>query len=134
MTSPDFMVIGSYTGGGGGGIPPPPAVLDSKKPGLFRVKTTIQPFFATRQFTEFEPTQVTKGKLLKLWFENKKKVIEIIKYDSVLTCKQPVVIDKERIELYFDQKYDKPRTNLSAIFDVMILKSLILNQKKQVLS
>ena len=54
---------------------------------------------------------------MKLWFENKKKAIEIIKDDCILTCKQPVVIDKGRTELYFDQKYDKPRTNLSAIFD-----------------
>ena len=61
--------------------------------------------------------QATKEKLLKLWFENKKKAIEIIKDDFILTCKQPVVIDKGRTELYFDQRYDKPRSNLSAILD-----------------
>ena len=81
------------------------------------IKTTIQPFFVTCWCTEFEPTKVTKEKLLKLWFENKKKTIEIIKDDCILPCKQPVVIDKRRTELYLDQKYDKPRTNLSAIFD-----------------
>ena len=54
---------------------------------------------------------------MKLWLENKKKAIEIIKDDCILTCKQPVVIDKRKTELYFDQKYDKPRTNLLAIFD-----------------
>ena len=41
MTSPNFMVIGLQIRKlhrGGGIRPPPPAVLDSKKPGLFRVK------------------------------------------------------------------------------------------------
>ena len=41
MTSPSFMVINLQIGklhGGGGAESIPPAVLDSKKPGLFRVK------------------------------------------------------------------------------------------------
>ena len=40
MMSPNFMVIGLQIGKlhRAGGIRPPPAVLDSKKPGLFRVK------------------------------------------------------------------------------------------------
>ena len=42
MTSPNFMVIGFQIRKlhrGAESAPPPPAVLDSKKPGLFRVKT-----------------------------------------------------------------------------------------------
>ena len=41
MTSPNFMVIGLQIRKlhrGAESAPPPPAVLDSKKPGLFRVK------------------------------------------------------------------------------------------------
>ena len=91
--------------------------LEYTRKQLNYIKTTIQPFFATCIFNEFEPTQVTREKPLKLWFENKKKIIEIIKDDCILTHKQPVVIDKGRTELYFDQKYDKPRSKLSAIFD-----------------
>ena len=44
MTSPNFMVIGLQIRKlhrGGGIRPPPPAVLDSKKPGLFRVKYDV---------------------------------------------------------------------------------------------
>ena len=61
--------------------------------------------------------QVTEEKLLKLWFENKKKIIEIIKDDCISTRKQSVLTDKGRTELCFDQKHDKSRTNLLAIFD-----------------
>ena len=46
MTSPNLMVIGlqirKLDGGGGGRNLPPQAVLDSKKPGLFRVKDSGQ--------------------------------------------------------------------------------------------
>ena len=45
MTSPNFMVIGFQIRklhGGGGQNPALPAVLDSKKPGLFRVKVNLE--------------------------------------------------------------------------------------------
>ena len=51
------------------------------------IKKTIQPFFSTRCFTESEPMQVTKERLLKFWFENKKKAIEIIKDDCLIIRK-----------------------------------------------
>ena len=81
------------------------------------IKKTIQPFFSTHRFTESEPTQVTKERLLKVWFENKKKAIEIVKDDCLIIRKQPAVIDKKKTEQYYDKKYDKPRINLLDIFD-----------------
>ena len=56
--------------------------LDRLKKQLSCVRSVIQPFFSSKVPCQDNNNIVEKDKIIKLWFENKKKCIEIIKNDE----------------------------------------------------
>ena len=58
---------------------------------------------------------VSKEKLIQLWFENKKQAIEIITNDGLWPSVTRAVIDKQKTEEYYEQKYNIERSDLKEI-------------------
>ena len=79
------------------------------------VKKTIQPYFTWKQFsTSSNNNQVTKDKLVQLWFEDKKKAtISIIDNKSYWPETVHPEIDKKKTEEYYRNKYNHFRSNLN---------------------
>ena len=90
------------------------------------MRTVIQPFFSSKVPRQDNNNIVEKDKIIKLWFENRKKCIEIIKNDGK-KCIEIIkndgnwpetiyaIIDKERHEEVYGQKYATPRSDLISI-------------------
>ena len=59
---------------------------------------------------------IEKDKIIKLWFENRKKCIESIKNDGNWPeTIYAIILDKERHEEFYGQKYATPRSDLISI-------------------
>ena len=89
--------------------------LDRLKKQLSYVRTVIQPLFSSKIPRPDNNNIVEKDKLIKLWFENRTKCIEIIKNDGNWPETIYAIIDKERHEEFYGQKYATPRSDLIGI-------------------
>ena len=79
------------------------------------MRTEIQLFFSSQVPRQDNNNIVEKDKIIKLWFENRKKCIEIIKNDGNWPETTYAIIDKERHEEFYGQKYTTPRSDLISI-------------------
>ena len=80
------------------------------------VKKTIQPYFTSKQFsTSNNNNQVTKDKLVQLWFEDTKKAMSIINNKGYWPETVHPEIDKKKTEEYYENKYNHFRSNLKQI-------------------
>ena len=97
-----------------------PTPLENLQKQLSYIKKNIQPYFTQQQFrstsnNEESNSPVSKEKLIQLWFENKKQAIEIITNDGLWPSVTRAVIDKQKTEEYYEQKYNIERSDLKAI-------------------
>ena len=88
--------------------------LDDLKERLFYIKDVVQTKLSGLLFVANGDNNraVSREKLRKLWSENRKKVIRIVKSGSVF--ERPIFpgIDKQRIETYFDARFTGTATEL----------------------
>ena len=66
------------------------------------IKETIRPFFSLRKNNN-GPSEVSKEKLIYLWFENRKKAISVIKNDGLWPTSVQANISVERNEVYYQE-------------------------------
>ena len=85
---------------------------------LSYIKKTIQPYFSSKQYnTSNNNNKVTREKLVQLWFDERKKAINIINNKGVWPETVHAKIDKKKTEEYYENKYSQHRSNLKQIVD-----------------
>ena len=67
------------------------------------IKETIGPFFSLRTNNNGPTNEVSKEKLINLWFEKRKKAISIIKNDGLWPLSVQANISVERTETYYQE-------------------------------
>ena len=76
------------------------------------MRTVTQPFFLSKVPDQDNNNIIEKNKIIKVWFENRKKCIESIKNDGNWPETIQGIIDKERHEEYYEEKYATPGSDL----------------------
>ena len=83
---------------------------------LIYVKETVQSYFSLQQGNnndQLNRTSVSKEKLTQLWKENQKKTIEIINNSGNWPYGIATVVDKDKTEEYYHDKYNFDNRDLN---------------------